>query len=180
MSSIILASSLSRFSCVDHAIALTTSARTTRTDVANLCGGVDFYPVGSGISCTGARFLWWNNGSTSRTIQARLYVVNSSTPTLVASNTRTITADGEYEINWTAVSLTPSINRLYRLFVGPNDGSLVWSYYTHGMPSASLRTVAPRLLYSAWTYNNTGGGGTITSDIGSQYIFPVDPILLGV
>ena len=177
MSLLIQPSSAVQFSAVSLANAIGTGGRTTNASNANLCGGQDFYIYAPNVTCTGVDFLWWNNGSTPRTLQARLYDATVSTAATVASGTLAVSADGQYAITWTAVAITA--NHLYRLLVGPNDGSAVWSYYTI-LPTGVIQAVGMRPYVVASMSNyNTAGTGTPTT-IGTNLMFAVQPRLSGL
>lgn len=178
MSLSILPAASVQFSAVSLANSIGTGGRTTSTSNANLCGGHDFYIYAPNVSCSGVDFLWWNNGSTPRTVQARLYDATTSTAATVASGTLAVSADGQYAISWTAVAITP--NKLYRMLVGPNDGSAVWSYYTI-LPTGVIQAVGiqPYVVASMSNYN-TAGTGAVSGNIGTNLMFAVQPRLVGI
>ena len=179
MSLLIQPSSAVQFSAVSLANAIVASGGSRSTgSVANLCGGQDFYVYVPNITCSGVDFLWYNNGSTPRTAQARLYDATTSTAATVASGTLAVSADGQYAITWSPVSIVA--NRLYRLLVGPNDGSAVFSYYTI-LPTGVIQAVGiqPYVVASMSNYN-TAGTGVASGNIGTNLMFAVQPRLSGL
>ncbi len=177
--SLIIRNKVPPFSPVTLANSITTAGRTTNGGNSNLCGGHDFYIYGPNVSCDGVTLLWWNNGSSSRTLQARLYDATVSTAATVASGTLAVNADGQYDITWSPITI--NVNHLYRMLVGPNDGSAGFSYYTV-LPTGVIPFFAVAGLYyisSMSNYNNVGTG-VVSGNIGTNLMFPIAPRFTGL